>query len=119
MAAAADRKGKQEAAEGMDARKDGVAREVIRMEREAVIPILRPKLFMHLAYLIGLLPPLAPPDFPLLAFYCSSLVVAYTTIVYQYMYCLCMGWAPSITASVGQFDGSWVTAQGEGGGSSA
>ncbi|RLM98736.1 hypothetical protein C2845_PM06G28690 [Panicum miliaceum] len=37
---------------GMDARKDGVAREVIRMEREAVIPILKPKLVMHLAYLI-------------------------------------------------------------------
>uniref|UniRef100_K3Z634 Aminopeptidase n=1 Tax=Setaria italica TaxID=4555 RepID=K3Z634_SETIT len=36
----------------MDARKDGVAREVIRMEREAVIPILKPKLFMRLAYLI-------------------------------------------------------------------
>jgi hypothetical protein len=48
----------------MDARKDGVAREVIWMEREAVIPILKPKLFMRLTYLIGLLPPLAPPDFP-------------------------------------------------------
>jgi hypothetical protein len=44
MAAAADGKGKQEEAEGMDARKDGVAREVIRMEQEAVIPILKPKL---------------------------------------------------------------------------
>jgi hypothetical protein len=114
--AAADGKGKQEAAEGVDARKDGVAREVIRMEREAVIPILKPKLFMCLAYLIGLLPPLAPPDFPLLAFCCGSLFVAYTTIVYQHM---CLGWALSISASVGQFDGSWVTAQGEAGGSSA
>ncbi|GJN40585.1 hypothetical protein PR202_gb29821 [Eleusine coracana subsp. coracana] len=37
---------------GMDTRKDGVAREVIRMEREAVIPILKPKLVMRLAYLI-------------------------------------------------------------------
>lgn len=37
----------------MDGRKDGVAREVIRMEREAVIPILKPKLVMRLAYLIG------------------------------------------------------------------
>ncbi|PUZ67104.1 hypothetical protein GQ55_3G405500 [Panicum hallii var. hallii] len=37
---------------GMDARKDGVAREVVRMEREAVIPILKPKLVMRLAYLI-------------------------------------------------------------------
>lgn len=37
----------------MDGRKDGVAREVIRMEREAVIPILKPKLIMRLAYLIG------------------------------------------------------------------
>lgn len=36
-----------------DARKDGVAREVIRMEREAVIPVLKPKLVMKLAYLIG------------------------------------------------------------------
>ncbi|AQK39746.1 aminopeptidase [Zea mays] len=36
----------------MDGRKDGVAREVIRMEREAVIPILKPKLVMRLAYLI-------------------------------------------------------------------
>ncbi|CAN6347680.1 unnamed protein product [Urochloa humidicola] len=36
----------------VDARKDGVAREVIRMEREAVIPILKPKLVMRLAYLI-------------------------------------------------------------------
>ncbi|XP_052138966.1 uncharacterized protein LOC127757491 [Oryza glaberrima] len=35
-----------------DARKDGVAREVIRMEREAVIPVLKPKLVMKLAYLI-------------------------------------------------------------------
>ncbi|XP_039801898.1 uncharacterized protein LOC120666177 [Panicum virgatum] len=35
-----------------DARKDGVAREVIRMEREAVIPILKPKLVTRLAYLI-------------------------------------------------------------------
>jgi hypothetical protein len=118
-AVAADGKGKQEAAEGMDVRKDGVAREVIRMDREAVIPILKPKLFMHLTYLIGLLPPLAPPNFPLLAFCCGSLAVAYTTIVYQYMYCLCLGWALSITASVGQFDGSWVTAQGEGGGTHA
>jgi hypothetical protein len=85
-AAAADGKGKQEAAEGMDARKDGVAREVIRMEREAVIPILKPKLFMRLAYLIGLLPPLAPPDFPLLAFCCcGSLAVAYTTSLPVYV----------------------------------
>ncbi|XP_062204102.1 uncharacterized protein LOC133906263 [Phragmites australis] len=37
---------------GMDVRKDGVAREVIRMEREAVIPVLKPKLVMRLAYLI-------------------------------------------------------------------
>ncbi|KAL6643538.1 hypothetical protein ACP70R_018304 [Stipagrostis hirtigluma subsp. patula] len=37
---------------GMDGRKDGVAREVIRMEREAVIPVLKPKLVMRLAYLI-------------------------------------------------------------------
>lgn len=44
--------GKRKEAEKMDARKDGVAREVIRMEREAVIPILKPKLFMRLAYLI-------------------------------------------------------------------
>lgn len=36
-----------------DARKDGVVREVIRMEREAVIPVLKPKLVMKLAYLIG------------------------------------------------------------------
>lgn len=36
-----------------DGRKDGVAREVIRMEREAVIPVLKPKLVMKLAYLIG------------------------------------------------------------------
>ncbi|CAN6342849.1 unnamed protein product [Urochloa humidicola] len=43
----------KKAAEGLvDARKDGVAREVIRMEREAVIPILKPKLVMRLAYLI-------------------------------------------------------------------
>jgi hypothetical protein len=35
-----------------DARKDGVVREVIRMEREAVIPVLKPKLVMKLAYLI-------------------------------------------------------------------
>lgn len=57
MAAAEGRmpegEGKRKEAEKMDARKDGVAREVIRMEREAVIPILKPKLFMRLAYLIG------------------------------------------------------------------
>lgn len=51
----------------MDGRKDGVAREVIRMEREAVIPILKPKLVMRLAYLIGKQPPrrrsAASPDF--------------------------------------------------------
>ncbi|RCV18680.1 hypothetical protein SEVIR_3G334800v4 [Setaria viridis] len=56
MAAAEGRmpegEGKRKEAEKMDARKDGVAREVIRMEREAVIPILKPKLFMRLAYLI-------------------------------------------------------------------
>jgi hypothetical protein len=38
---------------GMDSRKDGVVREVVRMEREAVIPIIKPKLVMRLAYLIG------------------------------------------------------------------
>ncbi|TVU50287.1 hypothetical protein EJB05_01653 [Eragrostis curvula] len=37
---------------GVDNRKDGVVREVVRMEREAVIPILKPKLVMRLAYLI-------------------------------------------------------------------
>jgi hypothetical protein len=33
--------------------KDGVVREVVRLERESVIPILKPKLVMKLAYLIG------------------------------------------------------------------
>ncbi|GJN04728.1 hypothetical protein PR202_ga22298 [Eleusine coracana subsp. coracana] len=32
--------------------KDGVVREVVRLERESVIPILKPKLVMKLAYLI-------------------------------------------------------------------
>ncbi|TVU24609.1 hypothetical protein EJB05_27057 [Eragrostis curvula] len=32
--------------------KDGVAKEVVRLERESVIPILKPKLVMKLAYLI-------------------------------------------------------------------
>uniref|UniRef100_A0A0E0MMC9 Aminopeptidase n=1 Tax=Oryza punctata TaxID=4537 RepID=A0A0E0MMC9_ORYPU len=48
-----DGEGKEGEREGVrDARKDGVAREVIRMEREAVIPVLKPKLVMKLAYLI-------------------------------------------------------------------
>ncbi|KAG2629292.1 hypothetical protein PVAP13_3KG436400 [Panicum virgatum] len=57
-AAAAEEEGRMPGGEGekreagVDARKDGVAREVIRMEREAVIPILKPKLVMRLAYLI-------------------------------------------------------------------
>ncbi|KAM0877905.1 hypothetical protein ACQ4PT_035198 [Festuca glaucescens] len=33
-------------------KKDGVVKEVIRLERESVIPILKPKLVMNLAYLI-------------------------------------------------------------------
>jgi hypothetical protein len=50
---------------------DGVAREVIRMEREAVIPILKPKLVMRLAYLIG--EPPQPPLLPISLFtFCSS-----------------------------------------------
>ncbi|XP_006662966.1 uncharacterized protein LOC102700471 [Oryza brachyantha] len=45
------------AAREMEARmrkekKDGVVKEVIRLERESVIPILKPKLIMKLAYLI-------------------------------------------------------------------
>ncbi|GJM95678.1 hypothetical protein PR202_ga12449 [Eleusine coracana subsp. coracana] len=54
MAAADGRRPEEEREKkaGMDTRKDGVAREVIRMEREAVIPILKPKLVMRLAYLI-------------------------------------------------------------------
>ena len=35
-------------------KKDGVVKEVIRLERESVIPILKPKLVMKLAYLIGM-----------------------------------------------------------------
>ena len=35
------------------AKRDGVVKEVIRLERESVIPILKPKLVMKLAYLIG------------------------------------------------------------------
>jgi hypothetical protein len=55
----------------VDGRKDGVAREVIRMEREAVIPILKPKLVMRLAYLIG--EPSQPPLLPISLFtFCSS-----------------------------------------------
>ena len=34
-------------------KKDGVVKEVIRLERESVIPILKPKLVMKLSYLIG------------------------------------------------------------------
>ncbi|OEL27495.1 hypothetical protein BAE44_0011486 [Dichanthelium oligosanthes] len=47
-----DGEGKKQEAVGVDARKDGVVREVIRMEREAVIPILKLKLVMQLADLI-------------------------------------------------------------------
>jgi len=43
------------AAEAMKkAKKDGVVKEVIRLERESVIPILKPKLVMKLSYLIGI-----------------------------------------------------------------
>jgi hypothetical protein len=35
-------------------KRDGVVKEVIRLERESVIPILKPKLVMKLAYLIGI-----------------------------------------------------------------
>jgi hypothetical protein len=34
--------------------KDGVVREVVRLERESVIPIHKPRLVMKLAYLIGI-----------------------------------------------------------------
>ncbi|KAM0859244.1 hypothetical protein ACQ4PT_047319 [Festuca glaucescens] len=57
--AAEEKQKKQQAEAGMaiggrdgDVRKDGVAREVVRMEREAVIPIIKPKLVMKLAELI-------------------------------------------------------------------
>uniref|UniRef100_A0A0D9XSK5 Aminopeptidase n=1 Tax=Leersia perrieri TaxID=77586 RepID=A0A0D9XSK5_9ORYZ len=48
---------KADTAEEMEAKirkekKDGVVKEVIRLERESVIPILKPKLTMKLAYLI-------------------------------------------------------------------
>ena len=36
------------------AKKDGVVKEVIRLERESVIPILKTKLVMKLSYLIGI-----------------------------------------------------------------
>lgn len=36
------------------AKNDGVVKEVIRLERESVIPIIKPKLVMKLAYLIGI-----------------------------------------------------------------
>ncbi|CAO2189164.1 unnamed protein product [Urochloa humidicola] len=39
-------------AKGKAAKRDGVIKEVIRLERESVIPILKPKLVMKLAYLI-------------------------------------------------------------------
>ncbi|KQJ86734.1 hypothetical protein BRADI_4g07450v3 [Brachypodium distachyon] len=62
MASAEEEKKKKQEAEaeaGMaiggkarDARKDGVAREVVRMEKEAVIPVIKPKLVMKLADLI-------------------------------------------------------------------
>ncbi|VAI14595.1 unnamed protein product [Triticum turgidum subsp. durum] len=60
MASAAEEKHKNQEAEtgsviggrGLDVRKDGVAREVVRMEKEAVIPIIKPKLVMKLADLI-------------------------------------------------------------------
>ncbi|OEL23549.1 hypothetical protein BAE44_0015433 [Dichanthelium oligosanthes] len=39
-------------ATGKKAKRDGVVKEVIRLERESVIPILKPKLVMKLAYLI-------------------------------------------------------------------
>lgn len=46
------------AAEAMEAtgkaKNDGVVKEVIRLERESVIPIIKPKLVMKLAYLIGI-----------------------------------------------------------------
>ena len=45
LAAAMEDKGK--------AKRDGVVKEVIRLERESVIPILKPKLVMKLTYLIG------------------------------------------------------------------
>uniref|UniRef100_A0A0E0MFY3 Aminopeptidase n=1 Tax=Oryza punctata TaxID=4537 RepID=A0A0E0MFY3_ORYPU len=52
-----EQKAAAETAEEMEARmrrekKDGVVKEVIRLERESVIPILKPKLIMKLAYLI-------------------------------------------------------------------
>ncbi|KAG8048661.1 hypothetical protein GUJ93_ZPchr0009g1281 [Zizania palustris] len=47
-----EEKQREDAAGGGDASKDGVVREVVRMEREAVIPVLKPKLVMKLAYLI-------------------------------------------------------------------
>ncbi|VAI14587.1 unnamed protein product [Triticum turgidum subsp. durum] len=64
MASAAEEKHKNQEAEtgsviggrGLDVRKDGVAREVVRMEKEAVIPIIKPKLVMKLADLIGKYP---------------------------------------------------------------
>jgi len=78
-AAAAEEEGRMPGGEGekreggVDARKDGVAREVIRMEREAVIPILKPKLVMRLAYLIGARPLSCQS---LLTFCCTSLALA-------------------------------------------
>lgn len=36
-------------------------KDVIRLERESVIPILKPKLIVHLANLIGIFSPSLPP----------------------------------------------------------
>lgn len=44
-------------------KKDGVVKEVIRLERESVIPILKPKLIMKLAYLVGTRPPIPASSF--------------------------------------------------------
>jgi hypothetical protein len=46
------------AAEAQGAAKMGKDKDVVRLERESAIPIMKPKLIMKLAYLIGLsLPP--------------------------------------------------------------
>ena len=58
------------------AKRDGVVKEVIRLERESVIPILKPKLVMRLAYLIGARPLHCRSCQSLLTFCCTSLALA-------------------------------------------
>lgn len=74
------------------AKRDGVVKEVIRLERESVIPVLKPKLVMKLAYLIGIYPSMIALPLPPACFLVSFALVRSCSGYAAWLHWPWMGW---------------------------